>query len=389
VNTSLGSSRPPLYTEFSRLDQRAGDINDSLCRAFAGNRPCPRSDDYILGVAKVRRHAELVAADAWATRNVALLAGCFGRFQADGEWPSLERLQHDFAIDSSPIEVGALSWKMPNALGFVEQERLVLRVRGMSHLSAAQPLLDDWYESLALAYRRWLEEGEAARVTRDDLVRILDDDLGRVRTVSLLLLRESWPFGSGQGGVNDVWSREVRSGVLAVRDAHTAADVLAARDAVEYPSDQFVKPPKNSRWRRPLRLISNNQLAAGVAAGVILAAGGAAIKLIPSGHEHGRGSGTSTGTILANGFAEQVGAGGARTYANPRALSGRGKNLQPMQYVRVRCRILSPDPPSVKPDGYWYRLVDGRYAPANSFWNGDVPGHKPYTHNTDFGVPDC
>jgi hypothetical protein len=370
-------------------DQRAGRANDPLFRAFAEPASCPHSDDYILGVAKARRHPALVAADAWATRNVALLAGCFGRFQTDGEWPSLERLQHDFAIESNPIEVGALSWKMPNALGFVEQERLVLRVRGMSYSSAAQPLLDDWYESLAFAYRRWLENGEAARVTRDDLVRVLDHDLDRAQTVSMLLLRESWPFGSGHGDVNDNWSREVRSGVLSVRGARSAADVLAARDAVEYPPDEYIETPKNSRWRRVLQLISNNQLAAGIAAGVILAAGGTAIKLIPSGHEHGHGARTSTGKVPAGGLAEQVGEGGARTYANPRALSGRGKDLQPMQHVRVRCKILSPDPPSVKPDGYWYRLVYERYAPANSFWNGDVPGHKPYTHNTDFAVPDC
>jgi hypothetical protein len=33
---------------------------------------------------------------------------------------------------------------------------------------------------------------------------------------------------------------------------------------------------------------------------------------------------------------------------------------------------------------------NGRYfAPANSFWNGDVPCPTPYTHNTDFSVPKC
>jgi hypothetical protein len=46
------------------------------------------------------------------------------------------------------------------------------------------------------------------------------------------------------------------------------------------------------------------------------------------------------------------------------------------------------------PNGYWYRLHDAPwseayYVAANTFWNGDVPGQTPYTHNTDFAVPNC
>jgi hypothetical protein len=58
----------------------------------------------------------------------------------------------------------------------------------------------------------------------------------------------------------------------------------------------------------------------------------------------------------------------------------------------VRCRYYAPSIPSVTPDGFWY-LIDagqwaGRWTPANSFMNGDLPG-QPTLHNTDFAVPVC
>ena len=66
----------------------------------------------------------------------------------------------------------------------------------------------------------------------------------------------------------------------------------------------------------------------------------------------------------------------------------------PSQHLLVSCKVYDPEPESALPDGYWYRLAsrpwnDHYYAPANSFWNGDIPGKKPYTHNTDFSVPNC
>ena len=64
----------------------------------------------------------------------------------------------------------------------------------------------------------------------------------------------------------------------------------------------------------------------------------------------------------------------------------------PNRSVLVSCKLYWPYPESVAYDGYWYRLVSkpwrGRLAPANSFWNGDVPG-QPYTHSTDWAVREC
>ena len=66
-----------------------------------------------------------------------------------------------------------------------------------------------------------------------------------------------------------------------------------------------------------------------------------------------------------------------------------------MAWVDVSCKLKPASTiGSAYPDGYWYRIASAPwnnqyYAVANTFWNGDIPGQTPYTHNTDFAVPDC
>jgi hypothetical protein len=89
---------------------------------------------------------------------------------------------------------------------------------------------------------------------------------------------------------------------------------------------------------------------------------------------------------------ETTGRLGANTFANPVLLQDNAMPIPPHTTVQVRCRYYAPSIPSVTPDGFWY-LIDsgkwaGRWTPANSFMNGDVPG-QPTLHNTDFAVPVC
>jgi len=89
---------------------------------------------------------------------------------------------------------------------------------------------------------------------------------------------------------------------------------------------------------------------------------------------------------------ETTGSLGANTFADPVRLIDQALKIPPNTTVQVRCRFYAPSIPSVTPDGYWY-LIDsdtwvGRWSPANSFMNGDVPG-QPTLHNTDFAVPEC
>jgi hypothetical protein len=93
-------------------------------------------------------------------------------------------------------------------------------------------------------------------------------------------------------------------------------------------------------------------------------------------------------------WAEQEGNLGVNTFTDPYNASGMGPKIAPSQWVDVSCKVYAPAISSANPDGYWYRIKtspwnDRYYSPANTFWNGDVPGHTPYTHNTDFNVPNC
>lgn len=90
---------------------------------------------------------------------------------------------------------------------------------------------------------------------------------------------------------------------------------------------------------------------------------------------------------------ERVWSEGARTFADPYSLTNEGQPRIPHnRSVLVSCKFYWPYPESVEHDGYWYRVESqpwkGLFTPANSFWNGDVPG-KPYTHHTDWRVPEC
>jgi hypothetical protein len=336
------------------------------------------------------RHPTLVAIDLWADEHGDLLAGCFRLFVRDHEWPTLERLQHDFELGGQRIEVAALSKDMPALLGFVEDQRLVLRVRGLAKVAAAEPLLEDWHTVNRHAFRLWLQS-DSATVGRSDVVRWLDDDEGRAAAVSKLLLRESWALGSGTGDAAGDWTREIRSNVRIVGSTRSAAQLIGELDALEFQNSVEDVPEdleqRRSRLRRFWELISNNQLIAALVAAGILALVGAGIRELST-RRHPR-------STALRGHVEQAGAGGARTFfGDPRQLAQPGVDVKPGQHVRVICRIYAPNPPTVRPDGFWYLIATKPwsglfYAPANSFMNGDILGHRPYTHNTDLKVPIC
>lgn len=92
-------------------------------------------------------------------------------------------------------------------------------------------------------------------------------------------------------------------------------------------------------------------------------------------------------------YAEQEGHYGANTFTNPYNASGMGQKIPAGAWVQVVCKVYAPQIQSANPDGYWYLIAtspwnNAYYAVANTFMNGD-PWNGPYTHNTDFNVPDC
>jgi hypothetical protein len=93
---------------------------------------------------------------------------------------------------------------------------------------------------------------------------------------------------------------------------------------------------------------------------------------------------------------EQEGYRGAPTFTDPLDPTTPGTKVPPLAKVLVTCMTKTTQVAILTafPDGWVYLLAsppwNGRYyAVANTFWNGDVPGHKPYTHNVDDAVPVC
>jgi hypothetical protein len=99
-------------------------------------------------------------------------------------------------------------------------------------------------------------------------------------------------------------------------------------------------------------------------------------------------------TVTPKTYPEQVWSStGVNTFTNFHNASGMGTKLAHNQWIEVSCKVYDPTIASVNPDGYWYRIAsspwsNAYYSPANSFYNGDPPG-GPYTHATDWSVPNC
>jgi surface antigen len=90
---------------------------------------------------------------------------------------------------------------------------------------------------------------------------------------------------------------------------------------------------------------------------------------------------------------EQQGHLGVNTFTDPYNATGLGPRIEAGQIVNVYCKVYAPQIESANPDGYWYRIAStpwsgSYYSPANTFLDGD-PWDGPYTHNTDFAVPNC
>jgi hypothetical protein len=386
-------------------------------------------------------HSVLAEAQSWAEAHRDLLQRTFERFDETGVWPQLEELQHDFTIGGrDDVDVATLAYAMPPSLGSVQQGRLVLLTRGLSYVESAAWLLDIWAASLRIACQRWIHDHKTAWLTRKDVEELTHGNRHQTDRVSEVLLRERWAFGDGHGISTENWEQKAIDAVRIARSTRDARTLLEKRAEIEFPKSSVsqmpavpdpgpsapstdasaerlgsathetkVFPDRRKEW---LRRFFGNPYAVVIIGGIGVLAiwailtdgfsevidgdgGNSKVRTdTGSAGKQGGGGGEANAGQAAQRFKETAGEGGATTYANPHTLSEPGEPVEPSQKVKVICRVYAPEPPSVNPDGYWYRLASSPwngqyYAPANSFWNGDIPGNRPYTHNTDKHVPIC
>ena len=200
--------------------------------------------------------------------------------------------------------------------------------------------------------------------------------------------RGRYPRKAVTGAVRDLdaWALEHSPGYPAAAGAPRLVETCGPQPAQTPPvattTPEAPAPPSRPGWRRPWVLATAAAvLVAGTTTGFLLLGGDEpeALPALPS---------TGDGRLRP----ETTGRLGANTFSDPRTLQGQAQPIPPDTTVQVRCRYYAPSIPSVMPDGLWY-LIDsgqwaGRWSPANSFMNGDVPG-QPTLHNTDFDVPVC
>lgn len=179
------------------------------------------------------------------------------------------------------------------------------------------------------------------------------------------------------------WAPAVAEQRVAKAAANTSDPVSA-----EFISSRIRNPRRRVAW---LWSMSGAVvlLGTGVALGVFLTGNGGSVTFPPPTlHPSGPGTRAAAQTYTEQEFNPN----GAPTFLYLDA-SGAGVPVAYGQIVQVSCKVYSTVVRSALPDGYWYRLVsmpwdNNYYAVANTFGNGDKMG-GPYTHNTDWKVPNC
>ena len=167
----------------------------------------------------------------WADRHRDLLELVVKRLVASGQWPPIGELTRDLAREGRAVPLSMIFHGMPKTLGFVESQprRIVLLLFGLRLTDAGEPLLSGFAAVLRTAVERFQGDGEPPVMTRDDLPARDSPDGTYRRALSEILLREAPFLGSGTGGPDDDWSREVTEDVVRYWDATSAEDYLQVR----------------------------------------------------------------------------------------------------------------------------------------------------------------
>jgi hypothetical protein len=182
---------------------------------------------------------------AWARRHLELLERVVEDLLETGRWPEVNVLSRRLAREGAPIDVRSLGAQMPKLLGFLQPnpERIVLLLFGLRMTHTGQKLLGGFAAMLRLAVERYAGDDNPPAITRADAARGTVNDDPYVTALSEIVLREAPFLGSGSGGPEEGWTREVTSDVTRYWHAVNAEDYLRIRAEELMRSPQFGRPP--------------------------------------------------------------------------------------------------------------------------------------------------
>jgi hypothetical protein len=150
-----------------------------------------------------------------------------------GEWPSARGLTRRLAREGRAVPVMTILRSMPRELGFVENHpgRIVLLLFGLRLTGAGHPLVAGFWEALKLAIERYRGDDDEPKLTRADIAQARAPEDPYVRAVSEVVLREAPFLGSGAGGPDEEWTREITDDVVRYWDTTSPDDYLRLRVA--------------------------------------------------------------------------------------------------------------------------------------------------------------
>jgi hypothetical protein len=184
-------------------------------------------------------------ARAWAHEHRDLLELIVDEFLRTGTWQPLKELTRKLAREGRPAALRSIFWEMPKPLGFINHnpERVILTPSGLRTTHAGHKLLAGFTAILTLAAERYLGEESDPVITRADAARGTLDSDPYVTALSDVVLLGAPFLGSGTGGPEEDWTREITDDVVRYLNSQSTEAYLRTRARELAGSPQLGWPP--------------------------------------------------------------------------------------------------------------------------------------------------
>lgn len=184
---------------------------------------------------------EVIEAEAWGDLNARFLTAVFERWESSGAWPVVDDLGRQAIRNKLSFDAFDLAEALPRPLGRIErgpEERIKLRVRGLSFVPPAWPLLLDFLRVIQLGAKLFVEEPGKPEFREEHFTNTLGLGAERAARIIEVLADESWPLGSGGGEPGSGWHREL----------HRSYRYLVGVETLE----DYLRVEAERLWSRPL-----------------------------------------------------------------------------------------------------------------------------------------
>ncbi len=189
----------------------------------------------------------------WAREHRDLLELIVEELLRTGTWSPLKDLTRKLAREGRPAALRSIFWEMPTPLGFINHnpERVILTPFGLRATYAGHKLLRGFTAILTLAAERYVGEDNDPVITRADAARGTGDSDPYVTALSDVVLLGAPFLGSGTGGPNEDWTREITDDVVRYLNDRSTEGYLRTRAKELAGSPQLGWPPIEALQENP------------------------------------------------------------------------------------------------------------------------------------------